>query len=87
MGKTHMSTSKIDSQYVGVSVDPAGEPFHLKANHVDGPMLVTSDRVPVWLSYLERLQLRFGLTTLQDLNDKHVHRLNRPSPARRWPLK
>ena len=73
MGKTHMSTSKIE---------PAGEPFHLKAHHVDGPVLVTSDRVPVWLSYLERLQLRFGLVTLQDLNDKHVKRLNQPCGAK-----
>ena len=74
MGKTNMSTSKTAAKYAGVSVDPQGEPFHLKANHVDGPVLVTSNREPVWLTYWERLQLRFGLTTLAELNTKHTEK-------------
>lgn len=51
---------------------PNAEP-HIQWRHVDGPLLVCRDGTPHWLTMAERLWLRLGLTTLEQLDAKHNH--------------
>ena len=62
-----MSTITIDGQ--------AGprEPF-LQLNHIDGPLLITSDGGLHWLTWSERISLFFGLTDIQKLDKAWVGR-------------
>ncbi len=53
-----------------VRVSPDAKAF-IKWNHVDGPMLVCTDGMVHWLSLLERVWLRAGLTTLEELDAKY----------------
>ena len=47
--------------------------------HVDGPLLICRDGTPHWLTRKERIWLRLGLTTIEQLDAKH----NRdPEPTR-----
>ena len=39
--------------------------------HVDGPLLVCSDGTPHWLSKIEQLWLKIGLTTIELLDSKY----------------
>lgn len=49
---------------------PNAQP-HIQWNHCDGPLLVCRDGTPHWLTMAERLWLRLGLTTLEQLDAKH----------------
>lgn len=46
---------------------------HIQWNHADGPLLVCRDGTPHWLTMAERLWLRLGLTTLEQLDVKYNH--------------
>ena len=52
----------------GLNAEP-----HIQWNHVDGPLLVCRDGTPHWLTISERLWIRLGLTTLEQLDAKHNH--------------
>lgn len=44
---------------------------HIQWNHVDGPRLICRDGTMHWLTRAERLWLRLGLTTIEQLDAKH----------------
>ena len=44
---------------------------HIEWGHVDGPLLICRDGTPHWLTRAERLWLRLGLTTIEQLDAKH----------------
>lgn len=57
-----------NEQGVGV---PEGARPHINWNHVDGPLLRTSDCGLHWLTLLERIQMFFGWTNIDALDHKH----------------
>ncbi|MDB5606671.1 MAG: hypothetical protein JWP25_3571 [Bradyrhizobium sp.] len=60
---------------------PKGVEPHINWNHIDGPLLRTSDCGLHWLTYLERIQFFFGLTDINKLDRKH-RRVNPPRQNR-----
>ena len=44
---------------------------HIKWKHIDGPLLICSDGTPHFLTKVERLWFRLGLTSLEQLDAKH----------------
>lgn len=53
-----------------VYVEPGTKP-HIQWNHVDGPMLHTSTANCHWLTLWERLMMKAGLMTIEELDAKH----------------
>jgi hypothetical protein len=51
---------------------------HIQWNHIDGPLLCCRDGTLHWLTMAERLWMRLGLTTLEQLDSKHNHEPQRP---------
>ena len=54
----------------GVGIPEGIEP-HIAWNHIDGPLLHTSDCGLHWLTLWERFQMQFGLTDIHELDRKH----------------
>lgn len=50
---------------------PKGIEPNIVWGHIDGPLLCTSDLGLHWLTLWERIQMRFGWTTIADLDRKH----------------
>jgi hypothetical protein len=44
---------------------------HVQWNHIDGPLLTCRDGTPHWLTLWERLGLRAGFITLDQLDKQH----------------
>ena len=44
---------------------------HIQWNHIDGPLLCCRDGTPHWLTKLERLWLKMGLTNITQLDEKY----------------
>jgi len=55
---------------VSISYENGAMPV-IKWNHVDGPLLVTRAGRIHWLTYWERIQMRFGWTDIFKLERKH----------------
>lgn len=51
---------------------PGAKP-HINWKHIDGPLLTCRDGTPHWLTMAERLWLKLGLTTIEQLDAKHNH--------------
>lgn len=60
----------------GVSVQDPIEP-DIQWNHVDGPLLHTSDASLYWLRWRDRVALALGLLTVNELNALVVSKLRR----------
>lgn len=58
-------------------------PF-INYRHCDGPVLVSSKHTLHWLTWWDRMCLKAGFTTLDDLDEKYTGSV---SPHKRTPLK
>jgi len=47
---------------------------HIQWTHIDGPLLICRDGSPHWLTMLERLFVKTGITTIEQLDEKYRHR-------------
>lgn len=54
---------------ISVSREPSDP--EIQWNHVDGPLLRCSDGTLHWLTMHERMMLRFGFTSIEDLNSHY----------------
>lgn len=45
---------------------------HIQWSHIDGPLLHCRDGSLHWLTLLERLWLRIGITTIDQLDKKYM---------------
>lgn len=54
----------------GTQREPGAEP-HIKWKHIDGPLLVCRDGTMHWLTKVERLWMKLGLTTIEQLDAKY----------------
>lgn len=50
---------------------PANTETHIQWDHVDGALLVCRDGTPHWLTNAEKIWLRMGFTSLQQLDEKY----------------
>jgi hypothetical protein len=44
---------------------------HIQWNHIDGPLLFCADGSIHWLTLLERLYMRIGILTIEELDLKY----------------
>lgn len=44
---------------------------HIQWNHIDGPLLTCTDGIVHWLTLLERMYLKIGIITIEDLDNKY----------------
>ena len=56
-----------DGNSVTTKIDPQRPSIH---NHVDGPIILMSNGSERWLTFVERVLLKLGLTTVQKLDKK-----------------
>jgi hypothetical protein len=50
---------------------PADSEPHIKWNHIDGPLLYCRNGRIHWLTLIERVWLKAGLTTIEKLDEKY----------------
>jgi len=46
---------------------------HIQWNHIDGPLLYCRDGSLHWLTMLEKLFVKAGITTIEQLDEKYRH--------------
>ena len=46
---------------------------HIQWTHIDGPLLICRDGSPHWLTMIERLFVKTGITTIEQLDEKYRH--------------
>ncbi len=55
---------------IGPSTD--GKRYHVNWKHVDGPLMVLADATLHWLTWRERIALKFKCTTLDKIHNKRL---------------
>lgn len=79
-----MKAKMVQSSTLWVAIDPdmnvtfssANVP-HIQWNHVDGPLLTCRTGALHWLTLWERIKMKYGWTTIEELDAKYIDGLGR----------